>query len=345
MSIFSPAHPVFLARAFHRFQFTFITRILFPLLALLAFGFGAAAHAAWPDRPITLVVPFPPGGNSDNLGRIVAEQLRVKLGTPVVVENRPGGTTSIGTNAVARAQPDGYTLLLGAATAFTVLPHLRSLPFDPQTDFTFIGGIADYLPIVTVASGRGIDSMAALIELARSQPGKLTFGSAGIASAGHIAGEIIKQGAGIDVLHVPYKGSGELMAALQGGQIDFFIDGVGVNMAQDGRGVALAIFANQRHPALPDVPTLEESGVDQALPQGGWALVAPAGLPAEISARLAAVTAEIMSEPDTRETLGRISIIADWIDADQYRQRLAKSYEFYRELIPAVGIPQQLSQP
>ncbi|GAA5234337.1 tripartite tricarboxylate transporter substrate binding protein [Verticiella sediminum] len=297
--------------------------------------------ANWPERPITFIVPFPPGGNSDNLGRIMAEQLRIKLGVPVIVENRPGGTTSVGTEALARAQPDGYTLLLGAATAFTVLPHLRKLPYDPERDFTFAAGIADYLPIVTASPQLGVRSLQELVELARQRPGELKIGSAGIASAGHIASEIIKRASGIDVLHVPYKGSAELISALQGGQIDFFIDGVGLNMAQDGRGVALATFAERRHPMLPDVPSLPEAGIKEDLPQGGWGLVLPAGTDPAIVAKVGAAAKTILADPDTIDRLLRASVVAEYIDPAPYRENLAKAYRFYGELIPAVGIATQ----
>ncbi len=319
--------------------------LLAATLALAITPAARAAEAAWPARPITFIVPFPPGGNSDNLARIFAERLRVRLGKPIVVENRPGGTTSVGTDALARATPDGYTLLLGAATAFTVLPHLRALPYDPQKDFAFVGGVADYLPIVVARKDLGVTDLAGLIERARAQPGKLSFGSAGIASAGHIAGEIIQRATQTEMLHVPYKGSGELIAALQGGQIDFFIDGVGLALAQDGRASALATFARQRHPMLPDVPTLAEAGVTQTLPQSGWALVAPAGTPAPILDRLARESAAILAEDDTRERLVRASVVADWIPAADYQHNLAQALAFYGELIPAVGIASQLPSP
>lgn len=301
---------------------------------------AADAAASWPQRAITLIVPFPPGGNSDNLGRILADQLRGKLGVPVVVENRPGGTTSVGTEALTRAAPDGHTLLLGAATAFTVLPHLRKLPYDPEGDFTFVAGLADYLPIVTASPSLGVKTLPELIELARQRPGELKIGSAGIASAGHIASEIIKRAAGIDVMHVPYKGSAELISALQGGQIDFFIDGVGLSMAQDGRALALATFAERRHPVLPDVPALAEAGVQGDLPQGGWGLVLPAGADPALVERLGQTTRQILEEPETIDRLLRASVVAEYIEPATYRENLARAYRFYGELIPAVGLEQ-----
>ena len=157
-------------------------------------GRFVSAQARWPDRPLRFIVPFPPG---------------------IVVDNRPGGTTQVGTEAAARAEPDGSTMLLVTATTFTVLPNLRKMSFDLNS-FEIAGGVADYVPIVTARNGLGVKSLPELIALAKRQPGKLTWGSAGVASAGHIYGEILKRHAGIDMLHVPFKGSGELVAANRG---------------------------------------------------------------------------------------------------------------------------------
>ncbi|MBL8383002.1 MAG: tripartite tricarboxylate transporter substrate binding protein [Burkholderiales bacterium] len=298
----------------------------------------ARAQTRWPDRPVRLVVPFPPGGNSDALGRVVAERMRDLLGHGVVVENRPGGTTQVGTEFVARAEPDGHTMLLAAATSFTVLPNLRKLPYDHESGFEIAAGIADYVAIVTARNGLGVKTLPEFVALARRQPGKLTWGSAGVASAGHLYGEIVKQQTGIDLLHVPFKGSADLIAALGGGQVDLIIDGVGLGMARNGQATALAAFFGRRHPDLPDVPALPETGLRIDLPAGGWGLAFPRGTPRAIVDQVGSLAERIMAEPETRARLLKASVVADWSPAADYRRGLAQARTYYGALIKAAGI-------
>lgn len=300
----------------------------------------AQSAAAWPTRPIKLVVPFPPGGNSDSVGRIVAERLAADLNVAVVVDNRPGGTTQLGTELVARAAPDGQTLLLGASTAFTVLPHLRSkLPYDPKRGFEPLGAIAEYVSVGAVRKDLGVSTFAELIKMAKDKPGKLTFGSAGLASLGHIAGESIKRDAGVDMLHVPFKGSADAAAALAAGQVDLLIDGTTVPLAKGGRVVALFTFAEKRHPELPAVPAISETGFKVRLPTGpSWGLFAPRGTPPAITARVAQSLQKAIAESDTRARLQRISAMPDWRPPADLMQALDADMRFFGELLPAIGI-------
>ena len=310
------------------------------LLAALVLPLPATAQTAWPDKPIRLVVPYPPGGTSDNLGRLVAERLGSYLGTPLIVDNKPGGTTQIGTELVARAAPDGNTVLLGAITAFTVLPHLRNkLPYDPKNSFEPLGGIAEYLAVVAVRKDLGVQTLADLVKLAKASPGKLTYGSAGQASFGHIAGEIIKRETGISMLHIPFKGSADAANALAGGQIDVLIDGAVVGLAKAGRVTALATFGNARHPELPNVPSLPESGIKirtQSAP--GWGLFTPKGTPAAINQRLSQALEKMLAEPETQARLKRISTLPDWRTPSELRMAIDADYKYYAELLPAIGI-------
>lgn len=310
------------------------------LLAALVLPLPATAQTAWPDKPIRLVVPYPPGGTSDNLGRLVAERLGSYLGTPLIVDNKPGGTTQIGTELVARAAPDGNTVLLGAITAFTVLPHLRNkLPYDPKNSFEPLGGIAEYLAVVAVRKDLGVQTLADLVKLAKASPGKLTYGSAGQASFGHIAGEIIKRETGISMLHIPFKGSADAANALAGGQIDVLIDGAVVGLAKAGRVTALATFGNARHPELPNVPSLPETGIKirtQSAP--GWGLFTPKGTPAAINQRLSQALEKMLAEPETQARLKRISTLPDWRTPSDLRMAIDADYKYYAELLPAIGI-------
>lgn len=310
-----------------------------PLLAALP---AARAQGRWPERPIRFVVPFPPGGNSDALARTLAERLREHLGgATIVVDNRPGGTTQVGTEAVARAEPDGHTMLLAAATSFTVLPNLRKLPFELDANFEIAGGIADYIAVVTVRKGLGVKTLGEFVELARRQPGKLTWGSAGSASAGHIYGEQLKKHAGIDMLHVPFKGSADAATALVGEQIDMIIDGVGLGLARGGRAVALATFFGRRHPELPDVPAITETGVKVELPAGGWGIAFPKGTPAPILAQAGAALERALAEPDTRDRLLRASVVAVWTPPAEYRRALQSARTYHADLLQSIGMKQE----
>lgn len=317
----------------------FLASLVFTALAMGPAG-SALAQGDWPSRPIKLIVPFPPGGTSDNLGRLVAERLGNRLKTPVVVDNKPGGTTQIGTELAFRAPPDGYTVLLGAVTAFTVLPNLRRhLPYDARDGFEALGGVAEYLAVLTVRKDLGVQSVADLVKLARSQPGKLTYGSAGVASVGHVASEIVQRETGIKMLHVPYKGSADAANALAAGQVDVLIDGATVPLAKAGRVVPLAAFGAVRHPELPQVPSLSEAQLDVKRPTApGWGLFTPKGTPAAINLKLSQALEAMLAEPETRARLQRISTVADWRAPAELRQAIEEDRRFYAELLPAVGI-------
>lgn len=298
------------------------------------------AQTSWPDRPLKLIVPFPPGGTSDNVGRIVADGLAVQLGVAVVVDNKPGGTTQLGTEFVARAAPDGFTLLAGPATAFTVLPHLRKkLPYDPKGGFEYLGGIAEYLSILAVRKDLGVSTLPELLQRARAQPGKLTLGSAGLASFGHVAGESLQRSTGISLLHVPYKGSADAVNALAGGQVDIVIDGAAVNLAKAGRVLPIVAFGSQRHPELPQVPSLAETGIPVRMAHtAGWGLFVPKGTPAAITQRLSKALQQVLEQPETQNRLQRTSTLVAWRSPEELRRTLDADYQFYAELLPQIGL-------
>jgi tripartite-type tricarboxylate transporter receptor subunit TctC len=302
---------------------------------------GAHAQSKWPaERPVRLICPFPPGGNSDALARVLADRLREHLKANVLVDNRPGGTTQVGIEAGARAEPDGYTMTLATATTFTVLPNLRKLPFD-LSSFEFAGGVADYIAFITVRKGLGVKTLQEFVALAKQNPGKFTWGSAGSASAGHIYGEMLKKSAGIDLLHVPFKGSADAANALVGEQIDMIIDGTGLGLARGGRAVLLATFFGQRHPEVPDVPAITETGVPVKLTAGGWGIAYPKGTPAPIVAQTGAALEKILAEPETREKLLRASVVATWSRPGDYRNALESARAYYAELLSSIGMKQE----
>ena len=313
--------------------------LLLLLGAILAAGAASAqSPAGYPDHPIRFVIPYPPGGTSDNLARLVADKLREALKQPIVVDNKPGGTSSIGTEIAAQSKPDGYTLLLGPNGAFSVLPHLRKLPYDPVESFEPVASIVQYLAIITVRNDLPVKTYAELVAYARANPGKLTYGSAGTASFGNIAGETLKQREKIDLLHVPFKGSGELVAALLGGQIDLFIDGVGLPLIKSGKARAIAVFSSQRHPDVPDVPSLTDVGVTTAVPAAWWGIFAPKGTPAPIVQRLDAEFARIIADPAMKQRLAAISVVPYYLSSADMRRMMKQDSDLNGELIRSSGM-------
>ncbi|MBV7486534.1 tripartite tricarboxylate transporter substrate binding protein [Bordetella sp. BOR01] len=309
------------------------------MLSLAATG-PVFASSGWPDKPVRVIIPFPAGGSSDGVMRIVGERLAAQLGVPVVIENKPGASTQLGTEFVARSAADGQTLLFGSSTAFTVLPHLRkSLRFDPQHDFTAIGSIAEYLGVAAARKELGTANFAEFVAAAKQAPGKLTFGSPGVGTLGHIQGEIIKRDAGIDMLHVPFKGSSDAATALAGGQIDFLIDAAVVPYVQGGRVVPLFTFGDKRRAEVPDVPPITELGLDVQRPTGPtWGLFSPQGTSKAIVERLAAALRHVMAEPATQQQLSGIGATPRWMDGHELMAAFASDSAFFGRLLPAIGI-------
>ncbi len=260
---------------------------------------GLAGGNAWAQPAISIVVPFAPGGNTDMIARMLAERLAPKLGTPVIVDNKPGGGVLVASAFVARAAPDGRTLLL-TTVAHAVTPALRkSLPYDSVADFTPLY-VATRSPQLLVAhTAIPASNLKELITLMRASPGKYSFGSSGTGSALHLAGELLRQQAGVDIKHVAYRGTGQSINDVIAGHIDFIIDPVGtsVEFAKSGRVKALGITSPKRSPLLPDVPTFAESGLPGFEAYTWAALLGPKGMPAALAQRLNRAVEEVMNEP------------------------------------------------
>lgn len=273
---------------------------------LLALTTPAIAQDAYPSRPITLIVPFAPGGSTDAIGRIVAEGLRQALGQTVVVENRAGAGGSIGTAAIAQAEPDGYTIGIGTASTLAINPAVyKNLSFDVLTDLVPIGGIAEVPNIMSVNPSVEATDMAAFIALARAHPGEFSYASAGNGSVSHLLGEQFKLATGTDLVHVPYKGVGPALIDAVGGQVEVIYDNLptSLSLVLEGRLRALAVSGAARLPALPDVPTFAEAGLKDMNWMAFFGLVAPKGTPEPIVRRLSEALGQALASPDVRDKL------------------------------------------
>ena len=277
------------------------------LAAVAGLGTGPMALAqGYPSKPVQLVVPFPPGGAVDIVGRLVGKKLGDRLGQPVVVENKGGAGTIVGAAFVANAPADGYTLLISSGSTFTVNPALNArLPYDPVKSYEPIGMVAR-VPLILLANRDvPVGNLKQLISAVQGAPGKYVYGSFGSGTTGHFAGELMWSAIGIQLLHVPYKGSAPAMSDLIGGQIPFTIDTVAAALPQlkAGKIKAIAVTGATRATPLPEVPTVAESGFPGFAADSWLAIVAPRGLPAEAKARLQKALADTMADAEMRSKL------------------------------------------
>jgi len=275
------------------------------VLSLAALA-GPAQGQAWPDRPVTLVVPFPPGGSSDAIARTLSTGLTERLGKPFVVENRPGATGTIGAAQVKRAPADGYTLLVTSLGPLVIAPHLmKGLPYDPLADFDAITNAVQAPNVLVVPASSPHRSVADVIAYERENPGKMTFASSGAGSSDHLTAELFWQQTKTSGLHVPYKGGGPAITDLLGGQVDASFQNINavVPHIKAGKLRALAITSAKRSPILPDVPTLDESGVPNANVYSWQGVVGPKGLPPDVRAKLHDAIVATLNDPKVRPGL------------------------------------------
>lgn len=283
---------------------------------------GALAQQ-WPSRPITVISPYPPGGTNDIVGRLFTDKMAVKLGQPIVVENRPGAAGIVGSLAVSRAAPDGYTLLIANNGALVVQPLVSAqAKYDVQSSFTPIAQVAVSYPYLGVNADLPVNSLAELVEYAKKVPGKLNFGSAGTGSFGQFCSEMLQLQSGIKMLHVPYRGSSAAVTDLAGGQIQVMFDPLVLTQKDSGRVRVLAMTGPNRSPRYPDIPTTKEAGFPNLDPIGWFAFFGPPGLPKDIVQKIADAAAEVAKDPETAKRLEAAGVDLGFLPPDQFAATL-----------------------
>jgi tripartite-type tricarboxylate transporter receptor subunit TctC len=300
-----------------------------------------SSSAQYPTRPIRFVVPFPPGGGVDIVARTVGEKLSPRIGQAIVVENRPGGGTTIGTEIAAKSTPDGYTLLVGPIGGAAIAQaYYRKLAYDLRTDFAPITKIGYGTIVLVVPPGLGVASAKELIALAKAKPGQLTFASSGTGALIHLTGELFKQMAGVDILHVPYKGTSQLLPDLLDGRVSMALDSMPAHLPhiKAGRLRALAVASLQRSAQLPEVPTLSEVGLTGFQSNTDYALYAPARTPNDIIAVLNRETNVVLQQSDVRAKLGAQGIEVSGSTPEALHKELLEELAKWSKVIKTANI-------
>ncbi|HVP08690.1 MAG TPA: tripartite tricarboxylate transporter substrate binding protein [Burkholderiales bacterium] len=314
-------------------------RLLFALLLALPLP----ALAQYPARAVHVVVPFPAGGPTDILTRALGQKLSERWGQPVVVDNKPGAGGAIGSEFVAKAPADGYTLLMATSSTHSIGPALQKLPYDPLRDFAPISQVSNATNVLVVSPKLGVTSVKELIALAKAKPGQLNFASSGVGTIPHLTGELFKLKAGVDIQHVPYKGTGLSIPDLANGQVAMLFDSIvtALNYVKAGNVRALAISSPRRTPLAPDLPTMAESGLPGFESETWFGLFGPAATPKDIVARVSADTASALKAPDLRERFAAAGAEPVGSTPEQFLERVRADAARWAEIIKAANIKVQ----
>src|SRR5688572_18609012 len=313
------------------------------LVAACALWTGLVYAQSWPSRPVRFVVPFPPGGSTDVAARTLADKLTRSLGAQVVVENRAGGGGAIGTTEVARAAPDGYTILFAADPVTTLFLVVKNLPFDVTRDFTAVTQVTTQPIAVAVHASLPVKSPQELVAYARANPGKLSFAHSGTGSGQHMSGELLKKMAGIDIVHVPYKGGGPAVQDLVAGQVPVGVLGSTplIPHHKAGRVRILAFTSRERFPAMPEIPTLNESGLAGFETSQWLGLFVPRGTPENVIAKVHAESAKALALPDVRDRLAQAALQPVGNSPREFAAVIRADVERWGKLIRELGIQPQ----
>ena len=297
------------------------------------------AQGAWPQRPVRLVVPYPPGGATDVLARLYAEQMSRTLGQPVVIENRPGASGNIG--IVAKASPDGYTIGAGTVSNFSINQYLyKNVPYDIERDLKPIALGWEFPNIAVVAPNKvPAKTLAEFIAWAKAKPQGITYGSTGIGTTTHLSSALFFSRIGVEAVHVPYRGASQTIPALLNGDVDFALDGVAsyLGLVEGGQMRALAVTSAERWPQLPEVPTMQQAGMEDFVVTVWGGFVAPAGVPDEVIGKLNAALKQVVDDPAQRDRFARVGAKPIWTTAAQASERAARERPMWQALVKTSG--------
>ncbi len=311
------------------------------LVAIMVVAGAARAQESYPSRPLTLIVPFPPGGSTDVIARVVAERLRAELGQAVVVDNRGGAGGSLGTTAIAKASPDGYTIGMGTASTLAINPATyKSLPYDVLTDLAPVSNLASVPNILSIHPALEARDIAGLVRLARAAPGKLAYASAGVGSVSHLLGEQFKLATGTNLLHVPYRGVGPALQDVVAGQVQVMFDNLPTSLplALDGKLRPLAVSGVRRAAALPNVPTFAQASLDDLNWMAFFGIVAPARTPDAVIARLHSAIVRVLAIEDVRRQFDAQAADVVGNSPQEFAAEIRRELDRMRRAIAAAGI-------
>ena len=310
------------------------------LACLAACGAGSAWAQAFPSKPITLVVPYPAGGANDMLGRLLGQKMGEALGTQVIVDNKPGAAALLGANVVAKAAPDGYTILVGGLATHAASPHLIKADYNPLTDFEAVGLIGNAPIVATTNVEPKYKSLKELVDASKKNPGSVMYGSSGNGSPLHLAGELFVANTGTQMTHVPYKGGSAHTLDLIGGRLDVIFDTTTAAMAniKGGKIKAIAIGLPKRSPDLPDVPTFAEAGFPEFQFSAWYGMFAPAKTPADVIAKLSGALATALKNPEVIDKLKGVGVTTASGDSAELAKLVPIEYERIGKLIKTANI-------
>jgi len=308
------------------------------MAAGLALAFAAPANADWPEKPVRIIVPYAPGGSGDNTARAYQDKLSEKFGQQFVIENRGGAAGAIGIEAASKAEGDGYTFLQTPMGGLVILPHLRNVPYDPFEDFKPVSRTAETVAAMAVHPSLGVNTVKEFIALAKEKPGEIFFGSAGQGTITQMRGEVLKDVAGIDIVHVPYRGSGEALNDLLAGHVQVNFEGNVLPHGKAGTLKLLAFISDERHPDFPDVPTMKEAGLENYEAPSWHGMLAPKGTPDDIIKKLSDALIEISQTPEVKKRLIDVGLMARGETPEQMGAVMKQHYDLFGDLIKRLDI-------
>lgn len=314
--------------------------ILGTLLMLLAPGISAASDT-WPDKPVKLVVGYAAGGPVDTAARQFAKFFGDQIGQTVVVENRTGASGIIAAESVARSAPDGSVLYFLASPTLTITPHIqKGVQIDKDKDFRYLGNLVEYTNVLVVNNNLPVKSIQELVDYAKTNPGTLSFGSAGVGSSNQLSAELLKQRTGTQMLHVPYRGNAPAMIDVIGGKTSMMFDitGTAINYIKSGKVRALAVTSKTRNRALPDVPSMSEAGISDYDVTGWYGIVAPAKLSDATARKIEASLADVSSKPDYQEQMEKAGYTVSLRSGVELKSRVDKEYALWKQVTEKAGI-------